>query len=303
MTDSLRTLTTRLIDYAGLFPPASLPMEQAVRNYDIYRHGEHREMLARFIVPASRLGEFEKTARERLDEDPDPWHIALLGTGDHESDRRAAENFNERHSGGALIDVLETRENDLARFEELRETTRDLSVFVELPWDADFDASADALRRTGLRAKLRTGGVSPEAIPPAETVVSFLEACVRLRVPFKATAGLHHPVRCVRPLTYEADPPSAPMHGFVNLFLASAMLYEDGDVDAAAELLNEEDAESLKFSEDAVRWKDREILTEVIAEVRRTLALSFGSCSFDEPLADLISLGWLAHPEGDATRG
>ena len=44
-----------LIDYAGLFPPASLDLAAAVRNFTWYRLGDDNWMLGRFIVPASRL--------------------------------------------------------------------------------------------------------------------------------------------------------------------------------------------------------------------------------------------------------
>ena len=50
-----------LIDYAGLFPPAALAMDDAVGRY-ARPTGAGRDawMLGRFIVPASRLGEFEQ---------------------------------------------------------------------------------------------------------------------------------------------------------------------------------------------------------------------------------------------------
>src|SRR5207244_8426599 len=54
---SLQALLTGLIDYAGLFPPASLSMEQALANYARYREGEHAWMLGRFVVPAARAAE------------------------------------------------------------------------------------------------------------------------------------------------------------------------------------------------------------------------------------------------------
>ena len=59
----LRILLRGLIDYAGLFPPASLDMADAVRNYAAYREGEHAWALGRFVVPAARLEEFERVAR------------------------------------------------------------------------------------------------------------------------------------------------------------------------------------------------------------------------------------------------
>src|SRR5438477_108730 len=72
---------------------------------------------------------------------------------------------------------------------------------------------------TGQRAKIRTGGVTPEAFPKSAEIVRFVRTCLAANVPFKATAGLHHPIRCFHPLTYDADSPQGTMHGFLNLFL------------------------------------------------------------------------------------
>src|SRR6185436_2132053 len=54
---SLRVLLADLIDYAGLFPPAALSMQDAVRNYARYAEGEHAWMLGKFVVPEARRAE------------------------------------------------------------------------------------------------------------------------------------------------------------------------------------------------------------------------------------------------------
>jgi hypothetical protein len=59
---ALTSLLDGLVDYAGLFPPAALPMDEAVRNYGAYRDGDSRAMLARFVLPVARLGEFVTSA-------------------------------------------------------------------------------------------------------------------------------------------------------------------------------------------------------------------------------------------------
>jgi hypothetical protein len=77
MHDSMRALLSRLIDYAGLFPPAKLDMATTISNYARYREGDDAWMLGRLIVPASRLDEFEEAAQTALRQppsgaDPDP---------------------------------------------------------------------------------------------------------------------------------------------------------------------------------------------------------------------------------------
>jgi len=221
-------LLTHLIDYAGLFPPASLSMEEAVRNYDAYRRGEYRWMLGRFIVPAARWREV-----------PLDFQMSVLGDVPYE--------------------MIETKE-----IVEPNGRT----VYVE-------GVPIPELAKRGLRAKIRTGGVTPDAFPSVEVIARFIRECRDHRVPFKATAGLHHPLRCVKPLTYEPDAPTGTMHGFLNVFMAAAK------PDRAEEILR-----SSEISFDDVSADD-------IAVMRRTFAISFGSCSFEEPIAHLKELGWL----------
>lgn len=303
MTSPLSILTDALIDYAGLFPPASLPMDQAVRNYDAYRHGEHRRMLARFIVPVHRLDEFERAASSRLDEDPDPWHLSLLGTDDPRSDAEAMRRFNERHNGGAVIDVLETRLGALKAIPDPRDLFAGAQIYVEIPADSpELSEQIESLRRGGLRAKIRMGGVTAAMFPDAEAVIDFFTACIERRVSLKATAGLHHPLRCRAALSYEPDSESGMMYGFVNLFLAAAFAYERRSRDEIRALLLESDPSAFSISDHAITWRGQELLSEVIAEVRRNVAIAFGSCSFEEPVNDLISLGWLSGQSMESSR-
>jgi len=145
----------------------------------------------------------------------------------------------------------------------------------------------DMLAERGLRAKIRTGGVTSDAFPPAARIAHFINRCAERGVPFKATAGLHHPIRCVKPLTYEPDAPTGMMHGFVNVFMAAAL------PQYAETIVMEADARAFEFGDDAASWRGHSVTTEAIARVRSEFAISFGSCSFEEPVADLKELGWL----------
>jgi len=145
----------------------------------------------------------------------------------------------------------------------------------------------DMLAERGLRAKIRTGGVTNDAFPPAAQIAHFINRCAERGVPFKATAGLHHPIRCVKPLTYEPDAPTGTMHGFVNVFMAAAL------PQYAEAIVMEADARAFEFGDDAASWRGHSVTTEAIARVRSDFAISFGSCSFEEPIADLKELGWL----------
>jgi hypothetical protein len=133
--------------------------------------------------------------------------------------------------------------------------------------------------------KLRCGGVTAAAFPSTDEVAEALDACRVAGVPFKATAGLHHPVRSFR------EEVGAKMHGFVNVFGAALLAHEHGlGVKAIAEILAEEDPRVFRFSADAFAWRELSISTSRIRALRRDAVTSFGSCSFDEPREDLRSL-------------
>ncbi len=142
-------------------------------------------------------------------------------------------------------------------------------------------------------AKVRTGGLTRESIPAAKDLADFLYRAAERRLAFKATAGLHHPVRSDQPLTYAADAPRGVMHGFINVFLAAAFAWHGADRSTVLGVLNETDPGAFQFRNDEAVWLDRRVTTEEIAEARREFAHSFGSCSFEEPIADLRKLGWL----------
>jgi hypothetical protein len=148
-------------------------------------------------------------------------------------------------------------------------------------------------RINGSFAKVRTGGLTPDAIPMASKIAEFLRHAAERRIPFKATAGLHHPIRASHPLTYSADSPHAIMHGFINVFVAAAFAWHGNDRGAVIGVLHECDPESFDFSDDTLTWLGCSLTTAQIAAARLEFAHSVGSCSFDEPVAGLRALGWL----------
>ncbi len=229
--DGMRALLEGVVDYAGLFPPAGLGMADAVRNYAEYRRGAARWMLGRFIVPVRRLDELAHAAEPHLPRRPsdDAWPLSALAGDDLASDVRAIGEFNCSHAAAAapaaVVDTVELRAAAVGQIEEAARVMPEwLTGYVEVPLEPDPAPLIDAIGHAGLRAKARTGGVTPDAIPASALVARFLAACVRRRVPFKATAGLHHPVRAEHPLTYDADAPRALMHGYLNLFVAAMLL-------------------------------------------------------------------------------
>lgn len=235
MSDARRAALSALIDHAPTFPPASLPGPDAIGEDRRARTAEHAWMLARLVWPASRLDELEGEDRA----------LSVLLDGPYDGDLRA--------------EAVETRWD--AGLDGLGG-----EAYVELPLGDGLEERIAALAERGLRAKVRCGGAE---VPTAEALGRFLSACRVAGVPFKATAGLHHPLA--------ADG----QHGFLNVIAACA--FED-----AAAL-----SEPVELDTDGLRWRDRLAAPDELERVRREQLVAVGSCSFFEPVDDLKELGVL----------
>lgn len=291
--NALHTLLAAIVDYAGLFPPAGLNMAQAVRNYAQHHASDDAWMLGRFVVPVGRLGEF--AAARAAVRDGAAWHLSGLLGEDVARDVERATEFNARSSRGGTVDALEVRitsPDDVATLARL--PVEGFSIFGELPWGADPGPMIAALRRAGFNAKIRTGGVTEDSIPEPRSLIRVMRACIEAGVAFKATAGLHHPIRGPYRLTYADSAPTGVMYGYLNLFLAAAGLTQSMSDDDAVALLTEQQAGAFALSEDGIRWRDRTLDTASLGATRDRVAASFGSCSFREPVDELRELALLA---------
>ena len=292
-TASLRALIEQLIDYAGLFPPAALSMEKAVENYASYLQGEHHWALGRFIVPVARLSELSVALEKCLISEP--WKISAIVGTDAKADAASIRAFNEVMGARALIDAVEVKAANAEDVRRIRPLLpREVAVYFEVPVEATAEVFR-AIGSFGSRTKIRTGGIVENAFPSAEKIVQFIVRCADEEVAFKATAGLHHPLRCVKPLTYAVDSPIGTMHGFLNVFLAACV---QDQRDAMLSILTNETPSNIKFNdhEVAIRidgGRAIKITTETIGRIRERFAIAFGSCSFEEPIEDLRSLKFL----------
>ncbi len=292
-----KALLRELIDYAGLFPPAAFAMAPAVANYDTYLRSEWNWMLGRFVIPVARLSEFEQAfaSLPAIENGTANWRLSVLPGPDPFADLASIQGFNARMAGAnagrnVVIDSAEIKVGDVAEIIRLATLLpREIAVYFEVPLAMSRECIM-AISDCGRRAKIRTGGETADKFPAAHSVVEFIHLCSASHVPFKATAGLHHPLRSQHPFTYRADSPSGMMHGFLNVFLAASFLRAGMSIDVAVELLEEQSAEAIRLDSDAVSWRGYRISVEEIAVARRDFAVSFGSCSFTEPVDDLRSL-------------
>lgn len=326
MYASIRTLLTGIVDYAGTFPPASLPLDQSLRNYAQYRQEPEAWMLGRFICPASSLQELAPLVQEVTLPDR-TISFSVLGRGGKDAqeffknielDLEELKAFAGACPGLVITDAYEVKlppaifdpikphqiGASIATMAFLLEKSGiALTPFVEIPVPtrenlqaalmalAEDQRSSEASQRqiTGpCGLKLRTGGLEPAAFPSTEIIAAVLVGCRKAQIPFKATAGLHRPFR------HQDAAVGAKMHGFINVFFAGCLSHAldvpVGDIQAVLE-----EQEGRQFLPDAIgiTWRQHRVSNEQIAAARKEFT-SFGSCSFDEPREDLRRIGWLA---------
>lgn len=285
----ISTLMSKLIDYAGLFPPAQLSMKEAVENYAAYRASEHSSMLGRFICPVSRFDEFERELEALGDHFVGPWEISALPGADRAESLHQIAALEQRFDGELRVPTIEMKiqsssdVDDLLTDESL--LSEDAVVYFEVPLKVDFRGMITAIAGTGHGAKIRTGGVTPNLVPNIDTVANFISVCHQANVPFKATAGLHHPFR------NHDSTVGTMMHGFLNVF-GSAIMCRIHDLEASqvGEILAIDKSSGFEFGDDSLRIGDWSVSCDEIRDAREQFARSYGSCSFDEPIADLREL-------------
>jgi hypothetical protein len=286
---AVQALLGRILEYAGLFPPAALDMERALRNYQDYTKTDEFWLLGGFVLPADRLEEFAG-AFERVwgTEQERPWTLKVVCAGETADDARAIGEFQQ---GAVFIGSLEAKAADgRAAKEVLERLPAARSRYVEFPPEKAAQV-LPVLGEYGARAKIRMGGVTADSVPSAEVVARFLRECAKERIAWKATAGLHHAVRGVREIV--PGGPRVAMHGFVNLFLAGALVHFGADESAVVKTLLEEEGAAFRAEDDVIRWHDNTLITDQIEKARSEFAISFGSCSFAEPVDDLKAMGWV----------
>ena len=318
----LRAFMQRIVDYAGLFPPADLPLDEAMRNFISYRGEPERWMLNRFVIPTRRLNAL-RPYRRAIANDP-PFGFSVLGTGGDTpeafleaftTDLDHIESCIDDHNAHVRPDVMEVRlpktlldpltPATLRPFIEqvdrhmAQQGLAHLDIFFEVPLTdattaalpaalavfADANADQPVPERSILGLKIRCGGLTRDLFPSVEHVAKAIAACHQSGVRFKATAGLHHPAR------HHDDNLDVMRHGFFNVFGAAIFAVEhDLNADQIAAVLRETNEEAFTFTDQGMAWGPLEASVEAISHARSSLAHSFGSCSFEEPIDDLRAL-------------
>lgn len=304
MTDSLAELMRGLIDYAGLFPPAQLPMDRAAAEYRILQNDPRSAMLGRFVCPAARLAE--------LPEHQAGWPVVALGRGGGSAkeffdnvrlDLLDIERFQNQSQGqvqgydvrlpasaltppkphqlsalvGTTAYLIETAGLRLHPFFELPKFKPDTMRSLVQTLLGDRATSEAGQRRfcQHIGWKVRCGG---DAIPSVRDLAWSLAASCAGRIPWKATAGLHHAL------------PTGGQHGFLNVFTSGVLAFA-GQIDEneIETLLLDANAGHFVFGPEHLDWTGRTATLTQIREARKQFVTAFGSCSFEEPVGELTS--------------
>lgn len=267
-------------DDAAVFPPGNAPLGEAVSAHSGYRTDWFSEAVGPLILPDSALDalgelldpaaplELTVTVRGGLSEVPDVLaRVAELPVRLRALELPLGVEQSEMPAAVAALAAL---------------LPDGVDAFVEVPRGADPRELLEALLAHGLYAKFRTGGLRQELYPDDAELAESLGAAVAAGVPFKATAGLHHPLRNIDQET------GLDQHGFLNLLLAvDALIRAEDEVDVQ-KLLAERDPAAIVAG---VRALDPARL-----ERARESFVSFGTCSMTDPVEDLIGLGLIARP-------
>ena len=279
-------------------------MPETMRNYHAYRDGANQWMLGRIVVPVSRFGEFEAAADGLLAESRDPvtddcWVISALTApaGDERfpRDLEAIEAFNERHlrrgSHAVAVDTIEVAVSGPGEIDSALDIVPEfIFPYFELDHRVDVRGQVAALAGMDAGAKIRSGGITPDLHPTPEEFVRFIGACCDAEIPFKATAGLHHPLR------HPAESVGCDQYGFLNVFVCACLAWWDGDLSPGflQRVLEARTIEEFTFEPDRLGFGEHLLSCEHVEQARERFCHAYGSCSFVEPLEDLVELGLLS---------
>lgn len=287
MFSSLKILLAGIVDYAGLFPPAKLSIREAIANYAQYYQSPHNWMLGNFVVPVARLAELEKLVS---DVSLVPWSLSVILSKNWEVELEQIQKINnlDKIKVAALeFQMLPPEEIQQA----INHLPTEIESFFEIPLSENLETYLSVLQGTKASAKIRTGGLTTQAFPNVEKLCRFILTSAEAQVPFKATAGLHHPIRGKYPISYETNSASATMHGFLNLSIVSALVYGQKITESEAlQVLQELSITSFQVQEDTITWNNFHLNIDEIQTARKLFFRSFGSCSFQEPIDEIREL-------------
>ena len=260
-----------LIDDAAIFPPGDAPLHEATATYGSRREEWYADLVGSFVLRDTDLPLVRGFGA--------PLSVVVTGGAGQLAGPVGAAARIGLQVAAVEIAVRDTDDpvGNVRRIDAAaRAAEVDVPLFIEIPGPptAQWLAAADEVAASEHRLKLRLGNLDHDLVPDSATVAAWIDAALDRETRFKATAGLHRAVR--------HDPEGGGAHGFLNVLVATQVLWDGGSVADATDALEQRDGAALAATD--------------ISSARRWFT-SFGSCSVTEPLDDLISLGLLPDPK------
>lgn len=299
---SLQRLLSHIIDYAGIYPPAALSLQESFANYVRYKQESENWIVRHFVCPAEQLDQLPPRPQT---ENPIP--LCVIGSRNDgeesfreavESDLRSMDSFIHETTGYLLqtyevkVPNASVKNRDVQRLSRIvTEQIKELPIYLEIPFVEDWQTVTPFVisslkSQSSVFPKIRTGGTKAEDFPSSEQVALFLETCATSQMPFKATAGLHHPLRHFDEIN------QCMMHGFLNVAVAFALCVNKKiATNVLIAVLEETEKTKFGFDDGKISWQGVDLdLNEI--DWSRQMFGSFGSCSVYEPLQDLREWGY-----------
>lgn len=272
----LAGLFTAMFDDAAMFPPADTRLPAAVREHARHRLSWYADMVGPIVCNARRLGELADQVDQLGLAPLDVSAVVPEGVMSAAPLVRSVARLPQLRVTSVEAPLKQARIADAVP--ELAALRADgITCYLELPVTAVSDRHVHELGEHDLRLKLRTGGTSIDAFRSEDELALPIVRCAAERLAFKCTAGLHNAVRH-RDTTTKFE-----HHGFLNVALAARVAAGTGSVSATAAVLREKNPLAIAEQVSALRPGD---VTAI-----RAMFCSFGTCSIDEPVTDLVTMG------------
>lgn len=307
--NGLDRLVDRLFDHAGMFPPAELDFEFALRDAARFPQSLIRpHLLATDMVltPKTLPSLDSSILQEEGFAEGRTCTVCLVGVplADAEHQARSVHAFNSDRAEDPVAQRIVSLETTteakgsgaIAQLATPLDITRamlgpDTRLYIEPRWDKttwtenidDLFTLLTTVNSAGPKVGLKVRCAGPTEIDH-ETLAAIIPRVAQGAVPFKATQGLHHPI--IEPERY------GNAHGFLNVAVAlylSAVEGTDLPADDIVACLKNEDADAFVF-DDGITWKGHRIDGETLRTAKETLPFTIGSCSLTEPDQDLVRL-------------
>jgi len=311
---SLNIFMHELLDYAGLFPPALLSLEESLENFVLYHEHKQKKWLGKFILPANKINDsililnkqnsfltLNKKAEfsiilsscETISEYSKTLSLdftVLLNLLKHYSKNIEIKSFeflppkeifySKKYDGLNYI---------LTHFYSFLDNAKlKAEVFIEITLSEDIESIVNIIKNyenkfnKKISIKMRTGGISPEQIPSSYEIANAISTYAASKTPLKATAGLHVPIPNFN------NHVGTTLHGFLNVFSCMLLCYDQNlSVSIMEKLLLECKYINFKFTEKGLFVNNYFLDNKKILYLRQNYIKSFGTCSFIEPIEHL----------------